>query len=520
MTVRLTRREALRLGGGAALALPLLPLASACGSSTGSTGSMVSSGAKLPRPFAVPLPVPQVLQPTQRDATTDYYEVVQRAASVEILPGLRTEVWGYNGTFPGPTIEARSGRRVVVRHHNQLPVPTVVHLHGGVTPPDSDGYPTDLILPAEGAADVAQVKRNADNPAWSFQTEAKDYAYPLDQRAATLWYHDHRMDFTGPQVYRGLAGFFVVRDAEEDSLPLPKGEREIPLLICDRAFGSDGSFHYPALDPSLKNRPGVTNQFMEGVLGDVILVNGAPWPFLEVAAARYRFRILNASNARRYRLALDPPPKHGSPFVQIGSDQGLLAQPVAQQAIEIAQAERFDVVVDFSAYPTGTKVTLTNEFDSGSTGRVMRFHVTHSAGDESTVPPRLSEGVEELSRSAATATRTFDFDRSNGMWMIDGQPFDPARMDARPKLEATEIWRLSTDQHHPIHLHLVHFQVLTRNRGKPGPYDAGWKDVIDLSNGDEAEIIARFSGYRGRYVFHCHNLEHEDMAMMGNFQVV
>jgi spore coat protein A len=190
----------------------------------GQTGELLRSRARLPRPYTVPLPVPQVARPVRTDATADFYELVQREADVEILPGLRTQVFGYDGTFPGPTLVTRSGRTTVVTHRNDLPVPVAVHLHGGHTPADSDGYPTDLILPMG----------------------RRDYTYPLRQRAATLWYHDHRMDFTGPQTYKGLAGFHIVTDDEDDALGLPKGDRDIPLMITDRAFDEDGSFRYPA----------------------------------------------------------------------------------------------------------------------------------------------------------------------------------------------------------------------------------------------------------------------------------
>jgi spore coat protein A len=591
----------LRLAGGAAIALPF---AFACGlgagggngaggGGSGSTGALLRSAARLPEPFGVPLPLPPVLEPVHSDATTDTYEITQKAGQAAILPGLTTEVWGYNGIFPGPTIETRRGRQAVVRHRNELPVPTVVHLHGGVTPPEHDGYPTDVVLPAGAEAGhighaaagalpgPASLRPPGSPPPWACAAGAgrlrrvpdpvpvspgprtgdplargaqpgragrggigtgrgtgsqgvKDYVYPLDQPAATLWYHDHRMDFTGPQVYRGLAGFHLVRDAAEDALPLPKGERDIPLMICDRSFAEDGSFRYPSLDPTLQGEPGVTGDFMQGVLGDVILVNGAAWPYLEVTNTRYRFRILNASNARRYRLALDPPPREGPAFVQIGSDVGLLGRPVSHEEIEIAPAERFEVLVDFSTYPLGAQVTLANRFGAGTTGQVMRFHVARQsrragrqARDDSAVPSRLVE-VEPLTRSDASVTRMFVFARGamgaggrpGTIWTINGQPFDPQRVDAQPRLGAAEIWRLATNVHHPVHLHLAHFQVLTRNGRQPGPYDAGWKDTIDLQDGETAEIIARFTGFRGRYVFHCHNLEHEDMMMMGNLQVI
>jgi FtsP/CotA-like multicopper oxidase with cupredoxin domain len=199
------------------------------------------------------------------------------------------------------------------------------------------------------------------------------------------------MDFTGPQVYKGLAGLYVIRDETEDGLAMPKGEKEVPLVISDRTFKEDGSFYYPSIDPSLEGEPGVLVSQHNGMRGDTLLVNGAPWPFMEVTNTRHRFRILNASNARDYGLALDPPPPGGKPFVQVGSDGGLLEAPVHHDLIRISPAERFDVVVDFSRYPVGTRVTLKNrEEQSGPTSEVMRFEVVRREKDESTVPERLA----------------------------------------------------------------------------------------------------------------------------------
>jgi spore coat protein A len=256
------------------------------------------------------------------------------------------------------------------------------------------------------------------------------------------------------------------------------------------------------------------------VLGDVILVNGAPWPRMEVANVRYRLRILNASNARRYELALDPPPGGSVSFLQIGSDGGLLESPVSHRTIRIAPAERFDVIIDFSQFRAGTSVVLLNRAGAGSCARIMRFDITRSGRDESTIPTQLSK-LTVPDRSEAVVTREFDFgyQRLGCGWTINGKAFDPARMDARPRLGTTEIWRLKTDFSHPLHLHMVHFRVLSHS-GRPTRNDSGWKDTIDLGPGEAATILATFYGYRGRYVFHCHNLEHEDMGMMANFEVV
>jgi len=510
----MTRRGFLGLLGGAAAGAAVgVPLLSGLGGSS-STGTLLRSQLPLPKPFTLPLATPPVLAPVRTDGTTDFYELVQRAATVEILPGVPTTIWGYNGSFPGPTIVSRSGRRTVVRHRNQLPVPVVVHLHGGRTPPEHDGYPTDLLLP-EGMDAHAARQHHAMG---TITRGERDYVYPLEQRAATLWYHDHRMDFTGPSLWRGLAGFHLVHDPEEAALPLPRGDRDLPLMIADRAFAADGSLRYPSLDPTLLHTPGVREPYGAGVLGDVILVNGVPWPVAEVSAVRYRLRLLNASNARRYRVALDPPPPRGSGLVQIGTEGGLLARPVAHNGIEIAPAQRFDVLVDFGRYRVGQEVTLVNRFGAGPAAQIMRFRITRGGTDDTRIPGRLSE-VTPLAQASATVIRALHFRHGDvgGMagWTINDQPFAPDRSNAQPRLGTVEVWRLISDFHHPIHLHLAHFQVLSRGIGGPGPYD-----TIDLRPSEEAAIITKFDGYAGKYVFHCHNLEHEDMAMMGNFVTV
>ncbi|WP_317493496.1 multicopper oxidase family protein [Haloechinothrix sp. LS1_15] len=503
----------------------IFPRGGANSSAEGSAGAVLRSDAPLPEPFTVPLPLPPELDPVRSDGQGDYFELTQQAARMEILPGLSTEIWGYNGTFPGPTIVSRRGRRTVVRHRNELEVPTVVHLHGGKTPPEHDGYPTDLVLPAGGGHRHSGHVERGEHDGF-FADGEWAYEYPADQQAATLWYHDHSMDFTGPKVYRGLAGFHLIRDDEEESLGLPSGEREIPLMIADRSFAEDGSFRYPSKDHSLLGEPGVEGDAISGMLGDCILVNGAPWPVLEVTNTRYRFRLLNASNARRYRLALDPPPPEGPSFVQIGSDLGLLSEPLGHNRIQLAQAERFDVVVDFSAYRVGEQVTLVNELGDGGTGQVMRFVVARRGNEDSQVPSTLAD-VRPLTRSDATVERAFTFARGGSsahgvtLWTINGEEFDPDRIDANPRLGAVELWRLhGLNVAHPIHIHLAQSQVLSRDGNGPRRTDRGWKDTVDLDNGERAELLVRFDGYRGKYVFHCHNLEHEDMMMMANIEVI
>ena len=524
MSTQISRRAFGGLVGAVGMAAAGLGIAGWPGAlGSAQPGHLLRSDLPLPRPFRLPFAVPPEAEPVRSEGGTDHYEITQAVTAHELLPGHRTRMWTYGGSFPGPTFRVRSGRPITVHHRNELPAPIVVHLHGGHTPHDSDGYPTDLVLPA-GTEDAHAWMRMPDmpmDPGAVVTTGTRSYHYPLDQRGATLWYHDHRMGFTGVSVWRGLAGFLIVADDEEARLGLPAGDRDVPVTICDRAFAADGSLHYPLGHPRADVRPGgmpgVQSVFMNGVLGDVILVNGVPWPRMEVRGLRYRLRILNASNARAYRLALDPPPPGGAGLVQVGSDGGLLARPLRHDRLDVSPAERFDVVVDFGRYRSGTRVQLVNEFGAGGTRRVMQFVVGDSARDESRVPDRLST-IEPLDPDRAVVRRRFQFRQgSGGEWLIDGHPFDPTYAAARPRLGQLETWQLVSDFSHPVHLHLDQFQVVRRNAGGPGDYDEGWKDTVSLRPAETVEIAVRFTDYAGRYVFHCHNLEHEDMAMMANF---
>jgi FtsP/CotA-like multicopper oxidase with cupredoxin domain len=456
------------------------------------TGNAVVEVYVLPTPFTVPLPILPVLAPTSSDATADYYDITMQVGTKEILPGKLTTIWGYNGIYPGPTIKARSGRTAVVRQVNNLQESMSVHLHGGHTPPDSDGHPTDLIGP--GAT--------------------KTYTYPNNQVAASLWYHDHAIDVTGRHVYMGLSAFYLVSDSFEDSLPLPKGNNDVALLIQDRLFNSDGSLNYPLND----------NTITTGVVGDTLLVNGAVQPYFPVGRRRVRFRILNGSNARLYKLALST----GDPLTQIGSDGGLLSNPVSRPEISLAPAERVDVVIDFSKYPVGTSIVLRNNDTSASPSipDVTRFDVVREEADESSIPATLRP-IVRLAESSASVTRTFTLGQTvqngrNDIWTINGQLYDPARLDATPKLNATEIWTFQNNslRAHPMHIHDIECQILDINGVAPPPGEDGMKDTFLVpGRGGTVRVIGRFTDNLGEYVSHCHILEHEDHAMMINFAV-
>lgn len=486
----LTRRQALRLGLGVATGLAFPAIGAGIASSFG----VFERTAKAPR-FDLPLSIPAVLAPSRSDATTDYYDIVQAMAGQEILPGLRTWIWGYNGSFPGPTIRARSNRSVVITQHNALPESVSVHLHGGVQDPESDGFPTDLIPPGG----------------------AKDYHYPNLRRAATLFYHDHAMDMTGAHIYKGLSGFYLVGDDVEDALPLPRGEFDVPLMIQDRAFHVDGSFAFRANDP--------TNIFAEG--GDVLLVNGVPWPRFQVAARRYRFRILNASSTRDYAIALS----NKQALIQIGTDGGLLDRPISIDSITLGPAERADVVVDFGGLAMGTTVDLQNRLDTGDFSALLRFEVTRRADEDSQVPAVLAP-TQRLQVADAATTRSFIFRRTPTptfppfRFTINGKTFDPAAPVALVPQDSVEVWQFESrtfgpfeEQEHPVHVHLVNFLVLDRNGRAPAPYETGWKDTVVVHSGETVRVIARFSPFRGKYVLHCHNLAHEDHSMMAAYEV-
>jgi FtsP/CotA-like multicopper oxidase with cupredoxin domain len=482
-----SRREFVALSGGVIAGAAL----------TSATSRHAFSNHLIPH-FEVPLPIPRVLQPVRTDATTDYYEIVQREACVEILPGRHTTIWGYEGTFPGPTIKARRGRTAIVRHVNRLGTPTVVHLHGGVTPPESDGFPMDHVMPGE----------------------ARAYVYPNTQRAATLWYHDHAMDRTGRNIYMGLSGLYLLEDDDERVLGLPDGPYDVPLLIQDRLFAADGSFHYKMVNHL-------------GAKGGTLLVNGAPWPRLDVSTRTYRFRIVNGSNATPLRLALSS----GDPLIQIATDGGLLPAPVVCRQIPLAMAERVEVIVDFSRHSVGTDIVLQNLNTRGATGsisnEIMQFHVARVEREARHIPGRLAE-TEALDRSAAVRTRQFVFSVQPSFgplpspsWRINGRRFEAEIPIASPRYGDVEIWRFTNKRFlgalgivHPVHVHLVRFKVLQRNGGPPLPHETGWKDTVSVDRDEDVSVIARFEGYRGRYLVHCHNLEHEDHSMMARFDVV
>jgi spore coat protein A len=309
------------------------------------------------------------------------------------------------------------------------------------------------------------------------------------------------MDVTGRNVWMGLAGMYIIDDPAEPKT-LPKGEFDVPLLIADRSFTSTNQLAYKF------NAAGVT--------GNRILVNGVPQPYFKVGDRRYRLRILNASNSRSYDLALS----NGQAFIQIGTESGLLPAPVKRTHILIAPAERVEVVIDF-AKRLGQNIVLQNRAATGSLSQLMQFRVTRDLTETSSVPSKLRP-LPALDATSA-ATRTFEFGRArlSGLWTINGQAFDPERVDASPKLGTTETWILKnkSSTNHPIHIHGVDQQLVSRDGVPPAAYEL-MKETWNLKVNETVEIKLKFTDHLGRFVFHCHILEHEDASMMAQIEVV
>lgn len=454
-------------------------------------------------PFARALSIPPRLTPTRTVAGVDHYDVFMREADLQILPGRKTRVFTYNGFLPGPTILAIRNRPAAVTFHNGLRVDTSVHNHGAYVAGDSDGHPADAIPP--GTSKTNFYPNGVDVP--------ED-----DVASHTQWYHDHIHHQTATNVYRGLAGFYLLHDPNEDAFRLPSGAQDVPICIQDKLFNRDNSLNYPF------PRHGSGN----GVVGDVILVNGVPQPKFAVARRKYRLRFLNGCNARNLQLALST----GQSLVVIASEAGFLERPVSLRSLFIVPAERYEAIVDFAQYPVGTSVVLQNQQGGERTTDVMRFDVTADAVDTSTVPDRLRT-IEQIAEGQVSVRRHFRFHRDNGEWVINGKTFDPNRIDAEPRVGDVEVWTFENKSGgwlHPIHLHLLDFQVLDRNGKAPNPEESGWKETVSLGPNETIRVIMHWppipddGGIRGRfrttYAFHCHNLEHEDHDMMLQFKVV
>lgn len=502
--------------------------------------------------------MPTRLAPEKVTAHGVFYHASMREFDHCMHADLRpTRVWGYAAQYPGPTIEAQQGVPVQVHWENNLPtshllpvdftlhgamppapaVRAVPHLHGSRTESMYDGMPENWFLPGASAR----------------------YRYRNEQRAATLWYHDHADGLTRLNVYAGLAGFYLLRDAEEARLNLPSGDYEIPLMLQDRTLGEDGKLLYVPTDEA--GQPLPPGVWGPECYGELPVINGVIYPYLEVEPRAYRFRLLNAANARFFNLFLNAAGP-GSPFPvlkefqQIGTDGGLLGQPAALSRLLLAPGERADLIVDFRGLD-GKEVILSNDAPAPYPGwdaqtsthaaltELMQFRVTRPlrpgapAFSMPSLPPleKLREADVKVTRDLVI-TAEMDSTGKGMSMLLDGKPYN-APVTEIARLGSVEKWRFinPTDDSHPIHLHLVHFQILNRqgfdtkgySRGQvqlvgivrpPETNEAGWKDTAVVHPGEVLTLLIRFDGFPGRYMYHCHVLEHGDNDMMRPFLVI
>ncbi|KAF2761281.1 Cupredoxin [Pseudovirgaria hyperparasitica] len=458
--------------------------------------------------YQYPLPVPPTKIPkrtiTNPDtgAPIDFYEVDILPLEQQVYPKLgKAKLWGYDGISPGPTFRMEKGRESVVRFINHGRLANSVHLHGSYSRSPWDGWAEDI------------------TPVGSY----KDYYYPNRQAGRTLWYHDHAIDHTAENAYFGQAGFYILHDPDDDKYGLPSGNYDIPLALSAKQYNKDGTLYSPANEET-------------SLYGDVIHVNGQPWPYMKVEPRKYRFRFLNAAISRTFNMYIEKSTATGKKlgFSVVGSDAGLLTNPVATTDLPISMAERWEIVIDFAAY-SGQNITLRNSRDVGAdtdylhTDKVMQFNVGTTVSDSANngaLPTRLRDVPYPKDKTGVD--HHFKFHRSNGQWQINGVTFaDPNnRVLAKPQRGTTEIWELENSSGgwtHPIHIHLIDMKIMKRTGGKGRgvlPFEAaGLKDVVWLAEGETVTVEAVYGPHDGLYMFHCHNLIHEDHEMMAAFNV-
>lgn len=485
-----------------------------------------TSSAAAAVPFQAPLPIP-------RELTGDRLRIPIREAEAQILPGAKTRLWTYGGTFPGPTVRRPAGERTEVTFHHELPAEVgelSVHLHGGHNRTQFDGQPGGLTK-SQPHSFYCRIPRGlsarrSGNDLLIAPGQRKTYVYDLmedgrPERSAFQWYHDHRLDRTSPHSWRGLAGMWIVDDELDASLPFPRGERDIPLMIAERTFDRGNQL----TDPFTGLRPPA-----DGIVGNSVLVNGAFMPHHWVSARRYRLRILNVSPFRSYDLRLS----NGAPMVQIATDSGLMPAPVRRTEILLGPAERVEVIVDFAA-ARGETVELRSSGRHGGrnvtgsrtyAGALMQFRVGSARLPDRTRVPRRLRPLPAWTRWAKRKPDHRWEITIGGLfkttWLINGRTFNPARADAFPKLGTTETWEIHnrTSVAHLMHLHHTDWYLLARDGRPPPPWEDCLKDTFFVYPGEKILLAGHFSDYTGKFVVHCHMLDHEDHGLMSQFQVV
>ncbi|MGB5847893.1 MAG: multicopper oxidase domain-containing protein [Ignavibacteriaceae bacterium] len=415
------------------------------------------------------------------------------SANVEVWPGTTTQVLALNNSYPCPTIRVQKGDQFSVLFENQYTEEATIHWHGLLVPELMDGQPKDAIPPGN----------------------SYDYYFPIFQRAGTYFYHSHAHHLTAKHVYKGYAGFFIVEEEDEIQLGLPTGDYDVPLLIQDRHSAYQPQFNYT---PSMMDR-------MWGYVGDLPLINGTPDAYFEVQKTFYRFRIVNGSNARVYKLAFSD----NSQFWILATDGGLKDEVVQVNSVYLSPGERIDILFDFSNYNIGNSVTLHSQDFSGFGNQgdqldLLRFDIIGNLTSGGLVPQNLPP-IAYYNINDILRTRTFNLSQQmmgNGMHRINGLTYEVNRIDEMIPFNELEEWKFinNTNNYHPMHIHGVLFQVYSRNGNTNlSPNDKGWKDTVLVNPNETVRVLVKFNDYSGIYLLHCHNLEHEDDGMMLNIQI-
>ncbi|HYP45696.1 MAG TPA: multicopper oxidase domain-containing protein [Propionibacteriaceae bacterium] len=517
--MQLSRRDMLKLGGLGAVGAAGLTLPFRSDVSASSASLLPDS--KMPVVFRNPFIRQEVLQPYKKGVDAQgqpmhFYDITAKTGTANIVPGLPTPILGYAGRVPGPRIDVDQGTKIVMQIRNQLPAthPTFgtpvkisTHLHGSASLPQYDGYASDVTPSGQ----------------------KKYYHYPNFQGARTLWYHDHGVHYTAQNAYSGLAAQYHMHDRAERAL-LPQGEFDVALTLSDIAFKANASQLYD-------------DRSQSGLWGDVILVNGVPWPVMKVKRRIYRFRVLNASISRSYRPTTSP----AAPTYVVAMDGGLAPKTQQISSWRHGNAERYEVLIDFRSFKPGTKINLNNlsnpnNRDFDHTNKIMQFQVV----DEGVLPPDedraltsipnnlVNSDVMALTPTSSMKIRNLKLERSNGLWAVNGETWDDIvksgykRVLANPALGDTEVWNIQNNSggwFHPLHIHLVDFKVLSRNGRAPFAYEQGPKDTVYVGENESVKLIMKFGDKNGpvkntgKYMVHCHNLVHEDHDMMHQFSV-
>ncbi|MCB0714054.1 MAG: multicopper oxidase domain-containing protein [Ignavibacteriae bacterium] len=413
-----------------------------------------------------------------------------------LRPGGDSAIYGINGSYLGPTIRLNRGGELNVKMENRLiDEDLIIHWHGILAPSEMDGHPHLAVGPGEDY----------------------DYNFTVNQRAGTYWYHSHTDKFTGSQVYRGVAGLFIVHDEEESGLGLPSGDYDISVVLQDKRVTPDFELDYNLAPVDV----------MRGWQGDTMLVNGRPNVQLDVDRTLYRFRLLNGSNARVFLVGFED----GRTFHLIANEGGLLESPVEIDQFFLPPAGRAEILVDFSDDELNANLllrslTFFNESFPGSRqgkeADLLCFRVTGD-GDSGGVVPQTMTTIEPYDPEAAMRSRSFRLHMANGHHAINDLSFELNRIDFEVPMGELEVWEFfnPTQLIHPMHVHGTQFQILDRNGRTENirPEEKGWKDMALLFPQEQVRVLVRFDAHPGRFMLHCHNLEHEDDGMMLNFRV-